>query len=366
MMADMGAEVIRVEWPKRPDMIRQTPPFTDQGESVLHRWINRGKRCLAVDMAHPDTREILVTLARQSDVVIEQFKPGVMARYGLDYDSLKQEKPDLVFCSLTGYGQTGPLRDRAGHDINYMALAGAYGYSGKPGVVPHVFNLQIADLSAGHHALIGILAALFRRQQTGEGSYLDIALHDAALSMNGMALAAALGSGQDPQPAGDWLNGGGIYGIYPTLDGKGLAVGSLEPQFARKLEKALDLEGLTLLSLSPDPEKRQQAKAMLSDCLGGMTLAACMEKLGDLDACIEPVLSLLEAARHPHTEARQRVARDADGLEQPAPAIPCAGDTGLNAPGGRMGQHSRDILVAAGFDESRIQHWMDAGVVAEK
>ncbi len=157
------------------------------GNSAAHSYLNRNKKAIALDLKSPDAKSIIHKLLAEYDVVVEQFRPGVMARLGLDYETLKKINPNLIYCSITGYGQTGPLKDRAGHDINYLALSGVADYSRRKGERPVPQGVQIADIAGGsHHAVMAVLAAVIERSQTGEGQHLDISMTDCAFSMNAM------------------------------------------------------------------------------------------------------------------------------------------------------------------------------------
>lgn len=178
LLADMGAEVLRVESPTRPDLVKLMPPFVGDKScrvSAAHATLNRNKQSISIDLKHEDAKEIIHKLVREYDVVIEQFRPGVMQRLGLDYNSLKKIQQKLIYCSITGYGQTGPLKDRAGHDINYLALSGLASFSGRKETGPVLSGTQIADIAGGsHHAVMAIMAAHIQRMTTNEGQYLDI------------------------------------------------------------------------------------------------------------------------------------------------------------------------------------------------
>ena len=172
-LADLGADVIRIESPERPDPMRSLPPFKD-GQSVAHSYLNRSKRSLGLNLKKNQAREIIFRLMEQYDVIIEQFRPGVMERLGLGYRELAAINPKLIYVSLTGYGQFGPYKDKAGHDINYLALAGTASYSGTKEHGPVLSGLQIADMAGGaHHVVMGLLAAVIHRLEQGKGQHLD-------------------------------------------------------------------------------------------------------------------------------------------------------------------------------------------------
>lgn len=179
MLADMGADVLKVESPNRVDLTKVLAPM-DGEVSATFGHLQRSKRSLALDLKQEEAREVVYRLVQEYDIVIEQFRPGVMDRLGIGYEQLKQINPNVIYCSITGYGQTGPLRDRAGHDINYLALAGAAGYSSRKNEAPVPAGIQVADLAGGSMpAVIGVLAAVYHRNQTGEGQYIDLSITDA-------------------------------------------------------------------------------------------------------------------------------------------------------------------------------------------
>ncbi|PVY79206.1 crotonobetainyl-CoA:carnitine CoA-transferase CaiB-like acyl-CoA transferase [Tamilnaduibacter salinus] len=307
MLADMGADVLRVEAPDRMDLTRVMPPH-DRGESTAHAWLNRGKQSLALDLKDPDSVALVKSLVADYDIVIEQFRPGVMGRLGLDYDTLAAINPSLIYCSVTGYGQTGPYRDRAGHDINYLSLAGVSSHCGRKGEGPPPLGIQVADVAGGsHHAVMGILAAVVHRQRTGDGQFVDVSMTDAAFSLNGMAGAACLAGGQEPGPESSMLSGGSFYDYYQTADDRWLSVGSLEPQFMQRLCEALGLSELKSLGLSQKPEHQQQLSEAIAEAIRQQPLSVWQERFAELDACVEPVLTLSEAARHPQINARHMV-----------------------------------------------------------
>ncbi|MBC7185335.1 MAG: CoA transferase [Marinobacter sp.] len=307
MLADMGAEVLRVEAPDRVDLTRVMPPH-DAGVSTAHGFLNRGKKSLGLNLKEEGSAEKILELVKDYDIVIEQFRPGVMDRLGIGYEALKAVKPDLIYCAITGYGQTGPYRNRAGHDINYLSLAGVSSHCGRAESGPPPMGIQIADVAGGsHHAVMGILAAVIHRQQTGEGQFVDISMTDAAFALNAMSGAACLAGGQEQKPESTLLNGGSFYDYYQTSDGRWLSVGSLEPQFSARLCDTLGIPEMKSFAMSQKPEHQQQLKAALKEKIAGKSLADWQEIFADQDACVEPVLTISEAAEHPQLKAREMV-----------------------------------------------------------
>lgn len=307
ILADLGAEVLRIESPSRPDMIRALPPHVD-GISACHGYLNRNKRSLAVDLKHPDGAAVVKRLAQDYDIVIEQFRPGVMDRLGVGYEALRAENPGLIYCAITGYGQTGPLRDRAGHDLNYLALAGILSYNGRRDTGPAPAAVQIADVAGGScHAVMAILAAVIHRQRTGEGQFIDISMTDAAFSLQALSAPPALVGGAEPALEGNQLNGGSFYDCYETEDGRWLSVAGLEPQFFAQFCQAIGRPELTSLGLVTEPGVVAQLKAAIAEAIRTRSFADWQAVFATVDACVEPVLSFHEACQHPQLQAREMV-----------------------------------------------------------
>ncbi|PZW91710.1 crotonobetainyl-CoA:carnitine CoA-transferase CaiB-like acyl-CoA transferase [Pseudomonas sp. 478] len=368
LLADMGAEVLRIESPTRMDLLRVLPPH-DQGVSASHAYLNRNKRSLALDLKQPEALEVIKQLLQDYDIVLEQFRPGVMERLGLGYEALKAINPKLIYVSITGYGQTGPYKDRAGHDINYLALAGLASYTGHADSGPLPLGMQVADIAGGSlHGVIGLLAAVIARQQTGQGQHLDVSMTDCVFSLNAMAGAGYLACGVEPGREEQMLNGGSFYDYYRSRDGRWFSVGSLEPAFMKQLCAALGLEELETLGLSPEPALQQALKNALRIEFETHDFAELCALFATLDACVEPVLSLSEAVRHPQLKARALVTEvpRGDGTTQAQMACPLKFSQGLPEPrhiGAAIGQHTDQVLEELGYSAERIAQLRRARVV---
>jgi crotonobetainyl-CoA:carnitine CoA-transferase CaiB-like acyl-CoA transferase len=368
LLADMGAEVLRIESPTRMDLLRVLPPH-DGGTSASHAYLNRNKRSLALDLKQPEGLEVVKQLLGEYDIVLEQFRPGVMERLGLGYDALKAINPKLIYVSISGYGQTGPYKDRAGHDINYLALAGLASYTGRADSGPLPLGMQVADIAGGSlHGVIGLLAAVIARQQTGQGTHLDVSMTDCAFSLNAMAGAGYLACGAEPGWENQMLNGGSFYDYYRSRDGRWMSVGSLEPAFMQQLCAALGRPELATLGLSPKPEQQQQLKYALTVEFEKHDFAELCELFAGIDACVEPVLSLSEAVRHPQLQARELVTQvpRGDGSTQAQMACPLKFSEALPAPrhvGAALGQHTDEVLAELGFGAERIAELRSAKVI---
>ena len=366
LLADMGAEVLRIESPTRMDLLRVLPPH-DQGVSASHAYLNRNKRSLALDLKQPEALEVIRSLLQDYDIVLEQFRPGVMERLGLGYEALKAINPKLIYVSITGYGQTGPYKDRAGHDINYLALSGVASYTGRADSGPLPLGMQVADVAGGSlHGVIGLLAAVIARQQTGQGQHLDVSMTDCSFSLNALAGAGYLACGVEPGPEDQVLNGGSFYDYYQSRDGRWLSVGSLEPAFMKQLCAALGLEELAGLGLSA--AHQQLLKAALKVEFEKYDFAELCALFAELDACVEPVLSLGEALRHPQLQARELVTDvpRGDGSTQAQMACPLKFSDGLPEPkhiGAALGQHTDQVLGELGFSIEQIEQLRRAKVI---
>lgn len=306
-LADLGAEVIHIESPTRPDLVRLFPPYAN-GQATSHSYLNRNKQSVTLDLKDPASIEQVKQKISEFDIVVEQFRPGVMQRLGLDYQTLAEINPRLIYCSITGYGQTGSYKDKAGHDINYIALSGIAGHCGRQDSGPPPMGIQIADVAGGSlHAVIGILAAVVERQNSGLGQYIDISMTDCVVGLNNMAAAASLAGAQQQQRESEQLNGGTFYNYYETADARYLSIGSLEPQFMTGLASALELPILRQKGASFDTEDRQIVKQAIRDKIKSKNLAEWNQLFEQLDVCVEPVLSLDEALQSQISQQRNWV-----------------------------------------------------------
>jgi len=369
MLGDLGAEILKVEGPGRPDLMRLMPPYED-GVSAGHMAINRNKKSIVLDMKQPEAAAVVKKLVKSYDIVLEQFRPGVMKRLGLDYEILKKENDQLIYCSLTGYGQSGPYALRAGHDINYLALAGVHGISGRKEQGPLPNGLQIADVGAGsYNSVVSILAAVIHRNQTGQGQYIDVSMTDGAIGWMTLAACGYFASGKEPGLETEFLNGGSFYDIYRTKDGRYMSVGSIEPQFFAALCKGIGREDLIAQQGSGmEPgEAWIPFKEELSLIFAGKTLDEWEDIFKELDACVEPVLSLSEMVDHPQTQARNMVVevKKPDGSTQRQLNSPfrfSESMTEIKQIGPELGEQTEEVLLEIGYTPEEIQALKDKGV----
>lgn len=303
VLADLGARIIKIEDPRGGDYARWSPPLGGR-MSAIFAALNRDKESVALDLKRPEGNAAFLRLVDGADVLIESFRPGVMARLGLDGDTLRARNPRLITCAITGYGQDGPLAARAGHDLDYMAIAGLAGVTGgaEGPVTP---GIQSADVAGGAlYAVIGVLAALRERDRTGEGRAVDVSMTDGVTGL-GIMLHARQHLDGAPIGAGEDLLAGAVpaYRIWPCKGGGALAVGALEPKFWMQLCAAIGRPDLASDGLATGA-RAAKIDAELAPIWASRTRDEWVEHLAAFDVCVEPVLTLDEARRSPHAEAR--------------------------------------------------------------
>jgi crotonobetainyl-CoA:carnitine CoA-transferase CaiB-like acyl-CoA transferase len=331
LLGDLGADVIKIEEPSGGDPARSSPLFAQ---------INRNKRSVTLDLKSSRDHAIFLEMVNSSDVVVEGFRPGVMDRLGLGYDVLAQRNPRLIYASLSGFGQSGPYRDRPGHDLNYLALAGVVGYNvGRDGH-PVPMAVQVADLGAGSFAAIAILAAVVSRQQTGRGQSVDVSLFASAVSWLPTLVAPLFATGVSLSPGQPTLAGGlPQYDVYRTADDRFVTLGALEPKFfANFLERV----GRPELASVRD---RELLRSELQQLFGARTLAEWVACLDGVDTCFAPVNTLEEAVGDPQAVA---LGLFADGQLAPPFAY---SDTpaAIRRPPPALGEHTREVLEELGL-----------------
>jgi alpha-methylacyl-CoA racemase len=319
LLAEAGAEVIKIERPGGEDMRRYEPRF--DGESAMFALLNRGKQSLVLDLKSAADRDKLTPLLARADVLVEQFRPGVMARLGLGYDAVKAINPKLIYCSVTGYGQSGPRADEAGHDLNYIGHTGLLALNPGPPDRPVVPPALIADIAGGTlPAIMNILLGLRQRDQSGQGCRLDIAMTDAMFTFAGHALASGQATGQFPGMGGARLSGGSPrYQIYPTKDGRFVCCAALEQRFWDPFTAAIGL-GPDFTDDRRDPEATKTAVATI---IAGRNAEEWRLVLAAADCCVTIMATLEEALRDPHFVERGLFAHKVAGpTGATMPALP--------------------------------------------
>lgn len=357
ILADFGAEVIKIEQPGGGDWARHVPPL-EEGESLFFRALNRGKKSLTLNLKSDHGQAILLQLVETTDVLLESFRPGVMERLALGYETLAQANPRLVYCSLTGYGSEGPYRQRAGHDLNYIGLAGLLDLSGPREGPPSIPGAQVADLTGALWAAVGILLALVARERTGQGQRVDASLLGGALSCLPLAVARHLG-GQPMARGGSDLTGGLVcYHVYETQDGKYVTLGALEPQFWAAFCQAVgreDLLGEQLAPAVPGEPVYEELCALFRI----RTRQEWVEALAGVDACCEPVYTVAEALASAPVRALGMLG--GAGLLPPVCLSSQATRPSDVAPA--LGQHTASLLAELGYDAAAVEELREHGVV---
>ncbi len=356
MLADLGAEVVRVDRPGGG------PARSAPGKDVT----SRGKRRIVVDLKKAGGAEVVVRLAGQADVFIEGFRPGVAERLGVGPEDCWARNPRLVYGRMTGWGQDGPLARSAWHDIAYIAVTGALHAIGRAGGPPQVPVNYLGDYGGGAMFLaVGVLAALWEAQRSGRGQVVDAAIVDGVAVLQAMTYAMlASGTWEDERGVNVLDTGAPFYDVYETADGRYMAVGAIEPQFYTEFVRLLfgtgepqDLPGQHDRKRWPDLRKRFAAR------FAGRTQQEWTKVFEGTDACVAPVLSLAQAPRHPHLTARGTYV-DKDGVPQPAPAPRFSGTPGAPGPLALPGEHTREVLNEWGLTD--IDELLDSGIVVQR
>ncbi len=371
MLADFGAEVLKVEDTGMGDYLRWAPPYyegaQESARSALYLALNRNKRSIRVNLKDEGGKEVLRRLARDYDVLLESFRPGVLDRLGVGYETLRAENPGLVYCAITGYGQDGPYRDRSGHDTNYLGLVGLLGLTGDRDGPPVLPAGQIADVGGGAlMAAFGILAALHERDRSGEGQLVDVSMADGALSWLAMVAGRYFADGLVPR-RGDLELAGRLvcYRPYACKDGH-VTLGALEPKFWRAWCRGVGREDLIDKQLE---EPGSDAHAQVERIFLERTREEWRAFASQHDCCLEPVLDVDEALDSELVRARKMVVE----LDQPGagrvrqlgvPVKLSRTPGSVRAPGPGLGEHTREVLASLGYSEQEVTALEDSGAVS--
>ncbi len=373
LLADFGAEVLKVEDTGMGDYVRWSPPYYEGADKTargaLFLALNRGKRSIRIDLKNERGREVLLRLVRDTDVLLESFRPGVLDRLGVGYERLRRENPGLVYCAITGYGQDGPNRDRSGHDMNYLGLGGLLGLTGASDGPPVQAAGQIADIGGGAlMGAIGILIALHERERSGQGQIVDCSMFDGSLSWLAMLAADMFASGNVPRRGGLMLAGSlTCYRPYRCSDGY-VSLGALEPKFWAAFCRGVGREDLVDHAFDPPGS---DAHRSVAEVFAQRTREQWRQFASEHDCCLEPVLELDEALDSELVAAREMVVKlDQPGAQRPVrllgapfklsrtPADP------TRAPGPALGEHTAEVLAAAGYTEPEIAALHECAAVA--
>ena len=373
LLADFGAEVIKVEDTGLGDYVRWSPPFYEGAEesarSALFLALNRGKRSIRIDLKNERGKEVLLRLVREADVLLESFRPGVLDRLGVGWERLRAENERLVYCAITGYGQDGPNRDRSGHDMNYLGLNGLLGLTGEPDGPPVQAAGQIADLGGGGlMAVVGVMVALHERERSGQGQFVDCSMFDGSLSWLAMVAADMFASGQTPQRGRLHLAGGiSCYRPYRCSDGY-VTLGALEPKFWANFCRGVEREDLLERAFDPPGSDTHRA---LEEIFAQRTREQWSAFASEHDCCLEPVLGLDEALESEQVSAREMVVElEQPGAERPVKLLGApiklsrTPGAPTRAPGPSLGEATDELLAAAGYSDQEIAELHEAGAVA--
>lgn len=356
-LADLGAKVIKIEDTQIGDYARQM----DDGN--IFRAINRDKKSVTLDLKTDAGREAFYRLVADVDVVIESFRPGVVSRLGIDYDTLREYNSEIVYCSISAFGQTGPNADRAGHDLNVAGVAGLLDVSREHSEAkPTLPGYQIADMATGLFAAFSITSALLSRELGSDGGeYIDVAMADVTLSF-GQSLAGPAFSGNDPRPGETPLTGSlPWYDIYETADGRYVVLAALERPFWESFCEAINREDLIDAHDSEDPAVREALREELAAVFTERTRDDWERDLGDRDTTVSGIYSLSEALENPQTKVRGIIERSGETPRIGFPAIADRPETDETLPS--LGEHTDEILNAAGYSDEKIESLRTRGVI---
>jgi len=366
-LADLGADIVKIEAPMGGDYARWMPPLRQQMGAAFAA-MNRNKRSLALDLKKEAGAEAFRRMVKKADVVLEGFRPGVMERLGLGYESLKAIQPKLIYCAISGYGQDGPMAKRAGHDINYQAISGVLERNGSVESGPMVTGIQPGDVAGGSmSAVASILAALFRRERTQQGAFCDVSMTDNLLPFLSMELGNLAAGHQDARGEGPITGGIPCYGVYKCGDGKFLSVGSLEPKFWKTFVEAIGCPELVTEGMETGKkgaEIRQKVEAILSQ----KTRDEWVTFFEQVDACVEPVLEMDELTSHPHHVARENFVtheHPTEGTFQ-LPRSPFRLSEYIPPPhtgAPALGEHSKKLLSSFDFSDEEVESLVEQGVI---
>jgi len=373
LLADFGAEVIKIEDPIQGDYMRHWPPFytapdtNKEGAAFLH--LNRNKKSIILNLKDPEGQKIFYRLAEQSDVIFESFRPGVVKKLQIDYDTISKTNPEIIYCSLSGYGQNGPYKDLPGHDVNYLGVAGVASLTGEPDH-PKLMGVQVADIGAGSlNAVLAILMSLISRSKTGRGQYIDVSMLDGAMTWLAFAFPRFWATKEIPTRGDDLLTGGNPgYGIYKTKDNKFVAVGALEKKFWRNLCTTIKREDLADIHQPAGKEKKE-----IIECLKTVMLTKTREEWFEIskqtDIYISPVYELNEIIDDPQVQAREMIVDFKDErfgnikyIGMPFKLSETPGSIRTRAPG--YGEHTEEILRSLNYSKQEIETLRKKAVIS--
>ena len=366
LLADAGADVIKVEDTGAGDYARHGQPETERGVGRIFDAVNRGKRSVAIDLKSEAGREAFYRLAAGADVLFESFRPGVTDRLGVGYEDVVEHNPEVIYCSLSGYGASGPYADRVGHDLNYVGVAGLLDMTrATPQEAPRIPGYPIADMAGGLFAAFSIVGALASRElgNTG-GEHVDVAMTDVVASLSHAVSADAL-AGEDPRPGETPLTGRDPwYDVYEAADGRHLTLAALEPKFWEAFCEAVEREDLIDVHGTDDPAERAALQAEVASIFAARPRHAWLERLADVDAAVGPVNAPAEVADDPQLDARGLIHR-AEGAPPrvgfPARSSAATAATDESIPG--HGEHTGELLREHGYSAEEVEAMRAEGAI---
>ena len=368
MLADLGAEVIKVEEPGKGDYMRDFPPKVKE-ESAFFIAVNRNKKSITLNLRSNRGREIFFELVKSADVVVEGFRPGVMDKLGIGYKSLKEVNSGIIVCSISGYGQDGPFAQKAGHDWNYISIAGISGFTGTKEGKPIMPGVQIGDIGGGAlQAAFCILAAIISREKTGRGQHIDIAMMDGALAWTGLYAGKYFVDGESPVPSREMLTGQfACYNVYRTKDDRYMSLGALEPQFWSAFCKAVGRDDLIREQYSSG-KRADEIVAEVESIFAKHTREEWIELLKDVDCCCEPVNNFDETFSHPQVLHRKMVVEMEHPTEGRIRMLNFPGKFSetpaeLKLPSPSLGQHTEEIFGELGITKEEIAELAEEKII---
>ena len=370
MMADYGAEVIKIEEPSKGDYIRWRKPAVE-GIGARHLTINRNKKSIELNLKTDEGKEIFKKMAAEADVILESFRPGVMNRLGLGYEEISKINEGIVYCSLTGYGQTGPYRTLPGHDINYIGYSGILGLIGEKDGKPVVPGVQIADIGGGAlMALSGICMALFHKERTGKGQYIDVSMMDGAVTWLYAAASDYFASGKVPERGRNRLDGHfAFYNVYETKDKKYLSVGASEFKFWKRICELVEKPEWIPLHEGPE-DVQEKLKQDLSDLFRQKDQQYWIDLLAAEETCVGPVNDVEQIFNDPQIIERELfkemdhpIAGTIKQIGFPIKFSKTEGEIYAHAP--LLGEHTEEILSQLGYSNETIEHFTKSGVIGQ-
>ena len=366
ILGDLGADILKVEGPREG---RLATVMAIEERAIAYNALERNKRSIVLNLKLEPARKIFYQLAEKADVIVEGFRPGVVKRLGVDYDTIKEINPRLIYCSLTGYGQDGPYSNLVGHDVNYISIGGALGIMGIPGGAPTIPSNIVADFAGGGtNAAVGILAALIARDKTGKGQYVDIGMADGVVSLMSMPLSRYFETDEVPARGNELLTGGEpFYSVYEAKDGKYVSIGCLEPWFYENLCRALGREDF-ISHQAAVGEKKDEIFSAFREIFRTKTRDEWFDYLSQWDICVGKVYTLDELSNDPQLIHRKMILEldhpELGKVKQPGISLKLSQTPGsIRSFGPAMGQHTEEVMLDLGYSKERIEELRKEGTI---